>query len=570
MGSDLRSRNRPSSLPTQPARVTYLRTLPVALALALLLAGCGDDDGPAPTDAGARMDAATDAGVRLDAAGTDAGMVVGTDGGDVDAGAVVTDAGLGTDSGVATNASVVTHHNSPTRNGVYIAPALTRAAAATIHVDTAFSATIEGPTYAHPLFFDAGGAGPDLVIVATEQNKVYAFNATTGAEVWQVTLGTPVPLSMLPCGNINPLGITGTPYLDVGRRMIFLDAMMRVGGANKHRIFALSLDDGSTVAGWPVDADSAVTFGAFTFDSDVQNQRGALLVLGDTLYVPYGGHYGDCGAYRGWVVGIPIASPGTAMAWATRARGAGSWAPGGVASDGTDLFVTTGNGFGTTTWSDQEAVVRLGPGPVFSGDTTDFFSPTNWLTLDAGDIDLGGSGPVLIHVPGATPADLAVALGKDGYAYLVDRANMGGIGMAVAMSHVAPNPIVTAASAYPTATGVNVVFRGRGTMCPSGDMTALRITAASPPAIETAWCANGNGNGSPIVTTTDGMSESIVWTIGAEGNNRLQAFNGDTGAVIFDGAGTAVDMVRRYVSPIVGKGRIYFAGATGVHAFTIE
>lgn len=475
-----------------------------------------------------------------------------------------------TDAGVTASASVVTHHNGPARDGLYIAPALTRSAAATLHEDMAFHAVIDGPTYAHPLFFDAGGTGSDLVLVATEQDKVYAFDAMTGAQVWRVTLGTPVPSSMLPCGNINPLGITGTPFLDVASRTIFLDAMMLVDRTPKHRIFALSLDDGSTRTGWPVDVDSTVTHGTFTFDSTVQNQRGALFVLGDTLYVPYGGHWGDCGTYRGWLVGVPIRSPGSPMAWATRARGAGSWAPGGVASDGTNLFITTGNGFGTTAWSDQEAVVRLTPGPLFSGVPADYFSPANWLALDAGDVDLGGSGPVLIHVEGATPADLAVALGKDGNAYLVDRTNMGGVGAPVARSHVSPSAIVTAAAAYSTARGVNVVFRGRGTGCPSGDLTALRITAAAPPAIELAWCANEGGMGSPIVTTTDGHAESIVWTIGAEGNNSLLAFNGDTGAVIFDGTGTAVDTVRRFVSPIVAKGRIYFAGTTGVHAFTVR
>jgi len=69
------------------------------------------------------------------------------------------------------------------------------------------------------------------------------------------------------------------------------------------------------------------------------------------------------------------------------------------------------------------------------------------------------------------------------------------------------------------------------------------------------------------VTTTDGQSESVVWTIGSESSQQLRAFDGDTGEVIFDGTGTDVDTYKRFVSPIVGKGRIYVAGATGVHAF---
>src|SRR5262249_21281536 len=158
--------------------------------------------------------------------------------------------------------------------------------------------------------------------------------------------------------------------------------MTLVSNAPRHFIHALSLDDGAErTGGWPVDVNATVTYSTFTFDSSVQNQRGAVLVLGDTVYVPYGGHWGDCGHYRGWLVGVPVADPAHPHAWATRAQGAGSWAPGGVASDGTNLFVSTGNGFGATTWSDQEAIVRLHPGPTYSMDAMDYWAPTNWHAL---------------------------------------------------------------------------------------------------------------------------------------------------------------------------------------------
>jgi len=96
------------------------------------------------------------------------------------------------------------------------------------------------------------------------------------------------------------------------------------------------------------------------------------------------------------------------------------WAPGGLASDGTAIYGTTGNTFGATNYADGESVVRLAPGPVSSGKTDDFFAPTNWKQLDAGDVVIGGSGARLVHVPGATPADLVVALGKDGKAARLD------------------------------------------------------------------------------------------------------------------------------------------------------
>src|SRR5262249_54015529 len=146
------------------------------------------------------------------------------------------------------------------------------------------------------------------------------------------------------------------------------------------------------------------------------------------LFVAFGGHFGDCGDYHGWVVGVPLRDPNKVVSWVTRARGGGIWAPGGIAAVGRELFVATGNTFNTTTFRDGEAVVRLAPDLRRSDDKRDFFAPTNWHDLDDLDADLGGTNPVLLDVPGANGTQaLALALGKDGKAYLLDRNNLGGI-----------------------------------------------------------------------------------------------------------------------------------------------
>src|ERR1044071_901188 len=158
-------------------------------------------------------------------------------------------------------------------------------------------------------------------------------------------LGAPVPRASLSCGNIDPYGVTGTPPIDLEARALFVDAMTTPDGGTtkKHLIFALSIDDGAIKAGWPVDVDARAVSGVTTFSSVSQSQRGALAVLGGTVYVPYGGLYGDCGNYRGWVVGVSTTDPTKVTAWATTAGGAGIWGPGGAASDGVNLYVTTGN-----------------------------------------------------------------------------------------------------------------------------------------------------------------------------------------------------------------------------------
>jgi hypothetical protein len=135
-----------------------------------------------------------------------------------------------------------------------------------------------------------------------------------------------VARTSLPCGNIDLVGITGTPVVDAATRTMFFDAMTTPdgGATKKHLLFALSIDDGKTRPGWPSDVSMTAKFGAVAFDSAVQNQRGALVIVNRTLYVSYGGHAGDCGNYRGWVVSVPIDDPTAVGAWATGTQAAGS------------------------------------------------------------------------------------------------------------------------------------------------------------------------------------------------------------------------------------------------------
>jgi hypothetical protein len=318
--------------------------------------------------------------------------------------------------------------------------------------------------------------------------------------------------------------------------------------------------------------------GATTFNPTIQSQRAAPTLVNGTLYVPYGGIIGDCGNYRGWVAGINIANPTQVKAYATAAVKSGIWGPGGIASDGTNLFVTTGNAPSGAAFGQQESIVRLAAGPTFSGMAADYFTPSTWQGLDRTDTDLGGSGPLVVDVPGATPSKLVVAFGKDGNVYLVNRDMLGGIstnkpmlGEGVASVNASSNQIIQASAAYRTAQSTYVVFKGNGAGCPmgqSGDLTAVKISATNPPRPSVAWCARQGGNGSPMVTTTDGTNEAIVWSLGS----RLMAFDGDTGAVVFNGgaAGDAPTAMSKFVTPIAVRGRIFVATNSAVHAFTMQ
>lgn len=475
------------------------------------------------------------------------------------------------------NPSIMTYHGRADRSGHFIVKNLTWKNAHLLRLDESFRPQVSGHIYAQPLYWTVPGTQHAMLLIATQDNHVYAIDAVTGASVWMRSLGKSVALSSLSCGNIDPLGVTGTPVIDEATKAIYLDAMVEKPSGPRHLVFALSLKDGSSLPGWPVDVGDAIEGSIPKFIPRDQNQRGALAILGQSLYIPFGGHTGDCGQYHGFIIGISLLDPKKVVSWGTRARGGGIWAPGGLSTDGVSLFAATGNTFEATDWSDGEAVFRFKPDLKRSNDTRDFFAPLDWLALDAKDADLGGTNPILLDVPAESGSRaLILALGKDGKAYLLDRGNLGGMGGALLTETVARGPIITAPAAYPTADGVFVAFYGLGTNCPtpSQDMgiVMLKISSGpgSNPMISTAWCAPVRGSGSPIVTTSDGRTDPIVWIAGAEGDNQLHGFKGDTGEPLFSGPHTAMAGLRHLQTLIATQEQLYIAADNKIYAFKIE
>jgi outer membrane protein assembly factor BamB len=470
--------------------------------------------------------------------------------------------------------SVLTYHGALDRAGRYVVPGLTYERARGLRLDASFHAAFQGKVYAQPLLWRRPGSNEGELIVATEDNEVFAVDAQSGAQIWKRALGPPVPRSALPCGNISPLGVTGAPAIDEQGATVYLDAAVMRANRPRHEIFALSLTDGSIEPGWPLDVATAL--GA-SFDPSVQSQRGALALFKGRVYVPFSGHFGDCGAYHGFVVGVSIHEPGKVTSFSTRARGGGIWAQGGVSADGQSFFAVTGNTFGTTgwfgpaEWSDGEAVVRLSPDLARPIESRDYFAPSDWRDLDRRDLDLGGTAAIPLDVTGANGArKLIFVIGKTGEAYLLDRDNLGGIGGALTSARVTTNIAITSPAVWSTADGVLVALQGDGAHCPPGEpadgLIALKIRVDPTPAIETAWCGSVERAGSPIMTTTDGHSDPIVFVVGAEGDNRLHAFRADNGAPLATPPETMRGL-HHFQTLIAAEDRLYVAADGTIYAF---
>jgi hypothetical protein len=351
------------------------------------------------------------------------------------------------------------------------------------------------------------------VLVATENNTVYSVDLFSGSVVWMRHLGTPVDASTLPCGDIGPVsGITGTPAVDVAGGRIYAVAFLR---GYHHVLFTLSLVDGSVIAQQSVDPPGSVP--------TVQQERGALAIGSGRVYIPFGGLYGDCGNYHGYVVAVPVAG-GSMLVYRTPvAEEAGIWNPAGpvLAVTGA-VYVVTGNGSSTRSFGYSNSVVELTP----DLQVRSFFAPSNWQALDASDTDLGSVGATLMQRLG-----VVVAIGKQGVAYLLKADQLGGIGGQVASRAVC-------AGAWG-----GTAWLGSVVLVPCSDgLVALSVTQTS---ISVAWRAAPH-TASPIVAA------GAVWAIDGDAG-MLYGMDISSGAVLYK---ASVGTARHFSTPAASEGFI--------------
>jgi outer membrane protein assembly factor BamB len=383
------------------------------------------------------------------------------------------------------------------------------------------SEAVDADVYASPLVLG------DTVIVATQNNTVYALALAGGGAIWHTHLGDPVDGNALPCGNIKPItGITGTPVADPEKGLVYVVAFLR---GLQHELFALKLADGSIAFHRPMDPPGA--------DIKVLQQRAALALSHGWVYAAYGGLLGDCGRYHGWVVGAHTDGGGQLAVYQVPSGDkAGIWAPSGPAvdSDGA-VYVATGNSVSTSNFDRNNAVIKL------SEDMRelDFWAPSDWVNLNRLDADVGSTGPALIESAG-----LIFEAGKAGVGYLIRTSRLGGIG-----GQAFTGQVCSGGAFGGTAYARSMLHVG----CHDG-LVALKIQTEPAPSFTVAW------RGPRFMAEPPILAGGAVWCVD-RGSSTLYALDPASGGVLFK---QALGTTMHFTTPAAAPGRVLVAAGRKV------
>jgi outer membrane protein assembly factor BamB len=295
-----------------------------------------------------------------------------------------------------------TYHRTPSRSGhVGSAPGTP--------LHRSWSKRLGQAVYGEPLVVGS------TLIAATEGNKVFGLNARNGKVRWKTGLGTPQRLSALPCGNIDPLGVTGTPAYDASTGSVFMVAETKGG---HHTLWALNATTGHRR--WHRSLDVLPHR-----NRKAEQERSAVLVAHGRVMVSFGGLAGDCDNYVGYVTSTSVTGTGRTFHYAVpTAREAGMWAPPGpVLGHNGHVYVASGNGAELSGKFDKsDSVTEL---TAHHMHRRSLFAPSTWRDDNRRDLDLGSMSPAM--VPGLKRIVIA---GKRGTVYLLHE-HSHGVGSAI-------------------------------------------------------------------------------------------------------------------------------------------
>ena len=493
---------------------------------------------------------------------------------------------------------VHTYHNNLARTGLNSSEnILTLANVNSASFGRLFTIPVDGKVDAEPLYLSAvtvNGAVHNVLIVVTEHGSVYAFDADTGAQLWQISAlaAGETTSDDRGCSQVTPeIGITATPFLTrpVGSNpLVYVVAMSKDKQNNyHHRLHVLDATTGAEAHNGPVEikakypgAGDNSSGGFVNFDPSQYKERAGLLGFGGIIYLAFSSHC-DIRPYTGWIMGYNAhtLAQTTILNVTPNGNEGAIWGAGaGMASDGTSIFLLDANGDFDTTLNAAGFPANGDYGNAFLKLSTtgglavaDYFEMSNESSENGNDVDLGSGGTLLVNPADTTGKiwNLAVGAGKDTNLYVVNRNNLGKFSpnsnqIYQELDGVLPGGIWS----MPAAFGSNIYYGPVGSPILAFQFQNARLAATPVARTTTSFAYPG---ATPSVSS-NGSKNAIVWA--AENTNPavLHAYNALTLTELYNSNQAAAGRDHfgagnKFITPMITHGKVYVGTTNSVGVF---
>ena len=504
--------------------------------------------------------------------------------------------------------SVVTYHSDNLRTGWNSQETiLTQAAVASTKFGVVQQFTVDGTVDAQPLYYPnlvvSGSGKHNVLIVATEHDSVYAFDADTFTQLWHTSFSIPSqnigpePSTDTNCKVVQPwIGISSTPVIDPATQTLYVMAktVQTQGSTTTYfqTLHALSLATGTDKVPPVIVAGSFKLSNGqtLTFTASNTYDRAGLLIANGAVYSAFSTTCdGRPTVGHGWVFSYaekdlsPAGGFNTTLD-TTQSEFRGSiWQSSyGIAGDATGnvYFVTANGAFDAFPTGENygDSVVRMSP----SLTVQDYFTPFNEAYLEQNDLDFGSGGVMLLPDQPGTYPHLAVAAGKSTAIYLLNRDDLGeftpsGPDRVLQTIPFSGNGVWGGPAYFADASGTYVYYALQG------PMMALRLATTPAPMLtvssQTQTLFNGYGGTIPAVSSNGTVAGSgVVWATtrpgrGLPGPVFPTAFNADDlSQRLFVGLASFRRQTHGspFVTPTIARGRVFVGGEGVVTAFGLH
>ena len=478
---------------------------------------------------------------------------------------------------------------------------LTPANVTTAKFGKLYSYAVDGYVYAQPLYVGAlsiGGVAHNALLVATEHDSVYAFDADQNQLLWKISLidaahgaaagATTVPSGDLGTNDIVPeIGVTGTPVIDDTTNTMYVVSKSKEAGAYVHRLHALDIVTGNERSGSPVVIAGSVpgngigsVNGNVAFQPEWELNRAGLLLLNGHVYVPYAAH-GDNGPYHGWMFSYDASTLQLTAQFnsSPNGKGNGIWhsgaAPAADMINGVPrLFFATGNFFDTgagspnptppyaagQNYSNSVVSVNASGGGM---QVSDAWTPYDQVQLSNADADQTSGGILLLPDQAGSVQHELIQVGKNGRIEVLDRDNLGGYNTSANNIAQEITGQISGLWSTPAYWNGKVYFWGSGDRLKQFTLTNGGLSGG--PSVSASVTSSFPG-ASPVISS-NGTSAGILWAVRTDAYNSggpavLYAFDAtNVGTLLYssaqngtrDTAGKSV----KFVVPVVNAGKVY-------------